>query len=403
MTRTGDSVGIALLVRKPTNMHYGCSHATMTWQLSKILNISPLLVLTLSSVSIGEEAAQIKQMEYCSVRKVGKMKSSFVSLLSLLLISWSYVAAARFDFKDTGAGRRAAVRRAKVAPLVKAYQHAMPAVMGMASYNDTLKVLQGTFLTETEADSIWPKIIKETKAWFGDKHTRRSLSAMERSLKKYRLIIANCHRDNTGKQLTKCLSVLKAEFTAGQGDFEWQREQQVPVYLGFYTAFNLMRLASLQLLKIQQERDHVAGIDVDDTIKAEAKVFLERMNTAPGTACEQRVQRITPIKTCKVVDILWQEYTELCEHRIRRSAEEQGSGVAPRYDIEGEEELKASNLGGKQDEFSEALRASVKDMVTGQLIYNKRYHIYNQGFHVVRQWVTVRQKHDCWDLPVFLQ
>ena len=283
------------------------------------------------------------------------------------------------------------------ASLVEFYQKSMPAVMGMLSFNETADLITKTYLTDKKEDSIWPKVIEETKTWFGKDFSQGKLEVIELELKKYRMVLVRCTEENTGKELTRCLASLKDALIAGSANVEWLAEQGVPKMLNMYTAFQLMQLASLQLLKIQNEKDAIKGLNIDQSIKNVAKDFSEEFKTAMGIACEQRVEHITTVEICKVVDVLWQEFTLSCEERLRKRStdeEDEASGdevgvtkktlaeADARSDFTKEKggELKLSKLGGSRDDFSESLRASVKDRVTGQFIYNKRYfmHLYLQ-------------------------
>ena len=277
-------------------------------------------------------------------------------------------------------------RSSKVAEkeLVDIYKASMPAAMGMLSFNETLNVLLRTFLTDRKSDSIWPKALVETKQWFGEDFKIGELQAIEIDLKKYRIILSRCMNENTGKELTRCLSTLKDTLIAGSGNVDWEREQEIPKQLNLFTSFHLMELAFLQMLKMQQEKDPIKGIDIDASIKDTAKNFKETLDASIPTACEQRLQRIGPVDLCKVTDILWQEFKLKCEERIRKrsvAAEEDGSGdeegeaegdTRSTFVEENEDKLKSSKIGGDQDDYVESVRAIVEDRVTGQYIYSKR-------------------------------
>ena len=316
--------------------------------------------------------------------------------LALIFVNFSsYDARSRHSFSrsDTpseSSDKKESSDKRVVTDLADIYKKSMPAVIGMLSLNDTVKLLMDTYLTDKEDDSVWPKAILETKLWFGEEHSRKELASIERDLKKYRLIIFTCTKENTGKELTRCLATLKDALIAGAGDFDWLKEQEIPKNLNFYVPFNLMRLASLQLLKIQQEKDEIEGLNIDESIKNLAKDFSETLKKSTGLACEQRIQRISPVDMCRVVDVMWQEFPVDCEDRIKRSTEEdeESSGDAElresetgkryetnsRSDFTGEKDgnLKLSKLGGAQNDFVESFRAKVKDRVTGQYIYNNR-------------------------------
>ena len=267
--------------------------------------------------------------------------------------------------------------------LVDIYQTSMPAVMGMLSFNETLNVLQKHFLTDNKVDSIWPKALDETKQWFGEDHKLGELQAIEIDLKKYRIIVSRCMNENKGKELTRCLATLKDALVAGSGNVEWSREQEIPRQLNLYMSFHLMELAFLQMLKIQQEKDEIKGINVDKSIKTAAKNFKETLETSMPVTCEQRLQRIGSLDLCKVTDVLWQEFILKCEERVKKANiadEDDGSGIEEdgqgnaRAEISGKDDadLKFSKLGGNQNDFAESIRARVKDRVTGQYIYNQR-------------------------------
>ena len=277
-------------------------------------------------------------------------------------------------------------RSSKVAEkeLVDIYKASMPATMGMLSFNETLNVLLRTFLTDRKNKSIWPKALVETEQWFGVDFKLEELQTIELDLKKYRIILSRCMNENTGKALTRCLSTLKDSLIAGSGNVEWQREQEIPQQLNLYISFHLMELAFLQMLKMQQEKDPIKGINIDESIKETAKNFKETLGASIPTACDQRIQQIGPLDLCKVTDVLWQEFELTCEERIRKrsvATEEDGSGdeedkaegvTRSTFAEENESKFKSSKLGGDQDDYVESIRAKVKDRVTGQYIYNKR-------------------------------
>lgn len=270
--------------------------------------------------------------------------------------------------------------------LVDFYQASMPAVMGMLSYNETLQVLQKHFFTDKKEDSIWPKALEETKTWFGEDHKIGELDAIEVDLKKYQHILTRCTAENKGKELTRCLATLKDSLIAGSGNVEWSREQEIPKQLNLFVSFHLMELALLQMLKIQYEKDPISGIDIDRSIKDAAKNFKEVLESSMGTCCEQRTQRIGSLDVCKVTDVLWQEFILECEERIRKRSvsdedegstedEEEPADTRSNYSFTKDDQgkIKESNIGGKQNDFIESVRARVKDRVTGQYIFNKRY------------------------------
>eukprot|EP00112_Aurelia_sp_Birch-Aquarium-sp1_P025542 Seg8535.1 transcript_id=Seg8535.1/GoldUCD/mRNA.D3Y31 product="hypothetical protein" protein_id=Seg8535.1/GoldUCD/D3Y31 len=323
------------------------------------------------------------------------MKFSILALALIFVHFSCYDARSRHSFSrsDTpseSSDKKESSDKRATTDLAEIYKKSMPAVIGMLSINDTVKLLMDTYLTDKEDDSVWPKAILETKLWFGEEHSRKELGAIERDLKKYRTIISTCIKENTGKELTRCLATLKDALVAGAGDFDWLKEQEIPKNLNFYVPFNLMRLASLQLLKIQQEKDDIEGLKIDESIKNLAKEFSETLKKSTGLACDQRIERISPVDICRVVDVMWQEFHVDCEDRVKRSNEEdeESSGdeegtesvtgkrfeTNSRSDFTGEKEgnLKLSKLGGTQNDFVETMRAKVKDRVTGQYIYNKR-------------------------------
>eukprot|EP00794_Sanderia_malayensis_P014909 gene14909-16452_t len=278
--------------------------------------------------------------------------------------------------------------------LAQMYEKSIPAVMGMATYNETLDLILGTYLAQNKDASIWPKVIEETQTWFGEVHERDDLERMEKRLNAFRKIVVNCHRETKGELLTKCLSGLIAEFVSAEPDFLWEKEQSVPKFLNYYTAFHLLKLASLQMIKIQKEHDDVNSFDVDSSIKREASEFSKTLKKEVGVACEQRVYKITDVKICTVMDILWQEYTDLCEKRLKKRSiddedqdEEQSHAAESKnnQDSENDEEdgleatsdaeertTKQPRIGGAQNDFSQSLRCLVKDDTTNQLIYNER-------------------------------
>jgi len=269
--------------------------------------------------------------------------------------------------------------------LIDLYQSSMPAVMGMLSMNKTLDVLFKNFLTNEKADSIWPKALAETKQWFGEDHELGELQAIENDLKKYRIILSRCMKENAGKELTRCLSTVKNALVAGSGNVEWSREQEIPKQLNLYTSFHLMELGLLQMLKMQQEKDPIDGLNVDTSIKEVAKNFKETLEASMPKACEQRKQQISPLDLCKVADVLWQEFKLKCEERVKKRSvedeednssgnedEEANGDVRSSFTEENYGKIKSSKLGGNQNDFVESVRATVQDRVTGQYIYNKR-------------------------------
>ena len=286
--------------------------------------------------------------------------------------------------RDRSHGIQSRSSKAAEKELVDILETSMPAVMGMLSFNETLNVVYRNFLTDQKRDSIWPKAVMETKQWFGEDFRLGELQAIETDLKKYRIIVSRCMNENTGKELTRCLSTLKDALIAGSGNVEWSREQEIPKQLNVYICFHLMELAFLQMLKIQYEKHPIDGINVDKSIKETAKDFKEKLEASMPTACEQRLQRISSLDLCKVTDVLWQEFKLKCEERVRKrsvGATDSGSGgeedepeaiTRSTFVEDNYGKLKSSKLGGSQDDFVESVRAKVKDRVTGQYIYNKR-------------------------------
>ncbi len=166
--------------------------------------------------------------------------------------------------------------------LLDIYQQSMPSVMGMKSYNGTLELLLDTYLSEKKEDSIWPKVMKETEVWFGETQDRDDLERMQEVLRKFRRTLVNCHEENTGKELSRCLDVLKHDMVSGENEFFWGKEQEIPLYLNFYEAFHLMKLATLQLFKIQLEKNEIKGVSIDQSIIREARSFSETLKKSVG-------------------------------------------------------------------------------------------------------------------------
>lgn len=307
------------------------------------------------------------------------MKISLRNMLFMLVLCVAYCSA-RFLNENGEVHGRAANGGEMGLPDI--YQASMPAVMGMVSFNETLNILLRHFLTDKKDDSVWPKALEETKTWFGEDHLIGELDAIEVDLKKYRIIVSRCMDENKGKALTRCLATLKDALVAGSGNVEWSREQEVPKELALFTSFHLMEIAFLQMLKMQQEKNPVSGIDVDKSIKNAAKNFKEVLESSMSVACEQRLQRIGSLDLCKVTDVMWQEFVLDCEERIRRRSVEEGSGdgetenadAKSPSDLKKEDAaaIKISKLGGKQNDFVETMRARVKDRVTDQYIFDKK-------------------------------
>ncbi len=86
---------------------------------------------------------------------------------------------------------------------------------------------------------------------------------------------------------------------------------------------------------------------------------------------------ITAVQLCKVVDVMWEEFTENCEERLRRSvSEDEVREEASGEDADaGQRTITESDLGGKQTDFHESLRGIVKDRTTDEFIYNRRFAI----------------------------
>jgi len=235
----------------------------------------------------------------------------------------------------------------------------------VVSSNDAKKdgeILDKYYFTDKKEMSIWPKIIKETEKVTNSEFEERELADMENSVKNIYRRMLECDLNNAAekkskkkeKDLVKCYKTLGEFIADGFVDFSLPRgtiEGHAHMF-EMNVAYNVMVLLIYHMISSMSISAQMNSFTTQIQFYKIAEGFVESMEIVSKSSIDVRLQSVSLIEICEVQEVLWQEFTGLCETR---------DSVRDKRDAD-----LIHGIGGSSNVFGQKYRATVTDDVTGE-------------------------------------
>ena len=245
------------------------------------------------------------------------------------------------------------------------------AILGLDfNINQMKQTLEDHYFTSEESQSIWPKAIKETEGTLNLFFNERELLDMQSDIKLIYRRMLECDllpkvsqkkkkhsKVKKRKEQVKCYLTINDFIDKGFPDFGFPRgsvEAQAKM-LQIGLAYNVM---SVLILQITRQLSIKANVSPNITLIADRAIIdiaenIFNFKTVMQNTVDAREQAVSQTEICQIRQVLWIEFEETCETRIKRDITT-GAGI-----------------GGIKEKFVQKYRVKVVDNVTGKEVCSR--------------------------------